>query len=940
MLHIGYTRPTWTVGVGMSWILGLLGAVLGAVMAAASEELFGFVAGALLGALLGMAMAQRGRIRGLEQRLARVELLSRRGTPAAAAGTEPAPGADPGQTAARPVEPAVDVVTPPTPADTPASTPFPPERPAATPPPIPARATPLPSPAPSVVAPGAAAAPIAARVDAEAPEASGPQEPDVFERAVATVRGWLFEGNVPVKIGLLVLMFGVAAALKYAADAGWLTLPIEFRLAGIAAGAIAGLVWGLRTARERPAFGLSLQGGAIGILLLTVFATYRYYHLIEAMPAFVMVIILVAGASVLAVRQNAPALAVLGFIGGYLAPVLISTGSGNHVALFSYYAVLNAAVFAIAWKRPWRALNLVGFVFTFAIGGAWGAKYYKPEFFATVEPFLVLFFLFYVAIPVLYALAGREKNGKVDGTLLFGTPLLAFPMQVGLLGDREDTLLLALSAVVVAAIYAGLALWARSNQRLRVLAQSSAAMGVVFVTLAIPLALSARWTSAAWALQGLGMVWLGLRQERRLTRWTGLLLLGLAGIAWFVSLFDNDPTIKERFLLNGQALNLGVLALATFGASWLYDRAGKSRVMAILLFLSGLFWWLLLGIHEIEVSLEPDAEATAYGLFAALTAVLAALLRRPMGWPRVGWLVTLSAVLVLPLALVALDEPYVTWFDTALLPWWAIVVALLLSLRGLLEPRSRVLAIGHLAVMITLAAGLGISLMRLFGDRMGMGDGWLLPAAMAPLALMAGLAWRRPQWAGWPVADAFTGWRTAWMAIAGSGLGLGWLIGQFLPGGSEPLPWLPLLNPLELSLLLGLLVTALALRERGAGPAGWPLWAGAALFTLTMAVLRACHHLADLPWSESILSSRLAQASLTIAWCVAGVVAWILGSRRHDRPLWWIGAALLGVVCLKLLIVDRQFIGNITGVVSFIAVGLLLVIVGRIAPTPPRSEPN
>jgi uncharacterized membrane protein len=68
------------------------------------------------------------------------------------------------------------------------------------------------------------------------------------------------------------------------------------------------------------------------------------------------------------------------------------------------------------------------------------------------------------------------------------------------------------------------------------------------------------------------------------------------------------------------------------------------------------------------------------------------------------------------------------------------------------------------------------------------------------------------------------------------------------------------------------------------------------------------------------------------------VIAWILGSRRHDRPLWWIGAALLGVVCLKLLFVDRQFIGNITGVVSFIAVGLLLVIVGRIAPTPPRSE--
>ena len=75
-----------------------------------------------------------------------------------------------------------------------------------------------------------------------------------------------------------------------------------------------------------------------------------------------------------------------------------------------------------------------------------------------------------------------------------------------------------------------------------------------------------------------------------------------------------------------------------------------------------------------------------------------------------------------------------------------------------------------------------------------------------------------------------------------------------------------------------------------------------------------------------------------MAWCLAGVTAWVLGSRRRDRPLWWLGAALLGIVLLKLLVVDRQFVGNIAGIVSFVVVGLLLIIVGRIAPTPPRSE--
>ncbi|HBD20050.1 MAG TPA: DUF2339 domain-containing protein, partial [Arenimonas sp.] len=493
------------------------------------------------------------------------------------------------------------------------------------PPPIPAAPAPAPAPRP-------------------APQPAEPAEPDVVTKAARLLKAWFFEGNVPVKLGVLVLLFGVAAAIKYAADAGWLTMPIEFRLAGIAAGAIAGLVWGLRSAAERPAFGLSLQGGAIGILLLVVFAAFRNYEVLGAMPAFVMVLILVAGASVLAVKQDAPALAVLGFIGGYLAPVLLSTGSGNHVALFSYYAVLNAAVFGIAWQRPWRALNLVGFVFTFAIGGMWGAKYYQPEKFATVEPFLVLFFLFYAAIPVLYALAGRGKNGKVDGTLLFGTPLLAFPMQVGLLGD--DRMGLAFSALFVAAIYSGLALWARGNQRLRDLAQSAAGMGVVFATLAIPLALTARWTSAAWAIQGAGMVWLGLRQERRLVRWSGLALLVLAGGAWCVSLFDWNLGLEDRFLLNGHAMNLGLLTLAWMAASWLYHRAGKSTVLQVLLILGGLGWWSLLGMREIEVNLSPRFDALYYGGFALVTAALAALLRGPLAWPRLSWPLVASLVLM------------------------------------------------------------------------------------------------------------------------------------------------------------------------------------------------------------------------------------------------------------------------------------------------------
>jgi uncharacterized membrane protein len=904
------------MGMAMSWILGLVGALLGALFAAADDTFFGLVAGALVGALLGQASRLRGRVSALEARLAQFE----RQAPGAAAAAIPARAAVP------------PASTEPTHAASP---------PASVTPPATEVAAIRPEPAPTAGPPPVPQTPHEGPQPEPKPKTIERRGPDVFEKALAMAKRWLFEGNVPVKLGLLVLMFGVAAALKYAADAGWLRLPIEFRLAGIAAAAIAGLVWGLRTARERPAFGLSLQGGAIGVLLLTVFAAYRYYSLIAPLPAFVLVVVLVAGASVLAVRQNAVALAVPGFIGGYLAPVLISTGSGNHVALFSYYAVLNAAVLAIAWKRPWRALNLIGFGFTFVVGALWGADFYRTELFATVEPFLVLFFLFYVAIPVLYALAGRGRNAPVDGTLLFGTPLLAFPMQVALLDG--DMMMMAVSAVVVAGIYAGLAAWAMRNPRLRLLAQSSAALGVVFATLAIPLALEARWTSAAWALQGAGMVWLGLRQSRRLLRWTGLALLALAGLAWTVSVFDTHPFTPDRLLFNGHALNLALLALATLAASWLYDRASGHRVIAILLMLAGLFWWLLLGLRETEVNIETDNNAIALAVFAAITAALAGLLRSPLSWPRLSWPVMASAVASLLLLMVGMEVRGSTWFAGSGLWWWAVVAALLLSLRLLLrDPPSRGLPVVHVSVLAMLSLGLGVSLHR-FLSAQALGDGWVIPGSLLPLALLFAGAWRRPWLAAWPVAAVFAGWRKIWLAIAGTGLGLAWLIMQFQPGTSTPLPWLPILNPLELSLLVALVAGVAALRTRearGAGKSGWWPWAAAALLTLTMSVLRACHQLADLPWSLRLLESTLAQTSLTVAWCIAGVFAWILGSRRHNRPMWWIGASLLAVVLLKLLVVDRQFIGNLTGIVSFVVVGLLLIVVGRIAPTPPRPEPK
>src|SRR6266852_3809879 len=305
------------------------------------------------------------------------------------------------------------------------------------------------------------------------------------------VMKWLLGGNTVVRVGVVILFFGVAFLLKYAYE--HTHVPIELRLMGAALGAFVLLVLGWRLRHDRPGYALSLQGGGIGLLYLTIFAAFRLYSLLPPLPAFVLLLAVAVFSAALAVLQDSLALAAVGVSGGFLAPILASTGHENHVMLFSYYLVLNLGIFAIAFYKAWRLLNLLGLLFTFVIKTLWGVTSYRPELFGSTEPFLGAFFLLYVAVPILYA--RRQAfvlRHYVDGTLVFGVPLVAFGLQTGLVRPFEYGA--AWSAFSLGAFYLMLAsaLWRRTGENLRLLTESFLALGVGFGTLAIPLAFDGR----------------------------------------------------------------------------------------------------------------------------------------------------------------------------------------------------------------------------------------------------------------------------------------------------------------------------------------------------------------------------------------------------------------------------------------------------------------
>ncbi len=880
----------------MHWILAIIGALFGTAVAE-SRELLGAVAGFLIVFVWAQHVSLVRKVAELERQL--LVLRARSLAPPAPTAAESPPVTP----TPLPVAPGISVASESAPVEIVAPTPEPPPVPSA----------PIPPPMPR--------APVA---------------PGWEEKLVARIKSWFTEGNVPVKIGVVISFIGVASALKFASDRGLFSFPIEFRMAGIALLAIAALGFGWRERESRPAFGLSLQGGALGVLLLVVFASFRLYGLLLPMPAFALIVLLVAGAALLSVLQDNLWLAVLGFLGGYLAPVLISTGSANHVALFSYYSVLNAAVFGVSWKRSWRLLNLVGFGFTFGVGTAWGLKFYQPELFATVEPFLILFFVFYIVIGLLYVVRQSEhRRPWVDGTLVFGTPLLAFPLQAGLL--KDDKMELAFSALAVALLYAVLVWWLRRRRGERLLTEAYGALALGFATLAVPLAFSAGTTASVWALEGAGVAWLGIRQNRTFPWISGLVLQLLAAVAYTLWLWDaaNDP--NSLLLLNPEWLGAAILAFSGFALSVVHDRYRPRFRLPALLFVWAMIWWFVGAVTQIDHAERSLGAWQFASLYLSASLLAASLLRKTLAWPRPNQWSAVIALLGLLMVFYARSE-----FDTPLaeptwLPWALYGFAAGVALSNGREEAARSLSLVHLALLWTLALATTMQLQLFCANTLQLGNGWNYLATIAPLSLMTLALWQRPQWLAWPRAAMFEHYAIGWFAPAAIMLMLALALGLFVEGLATPLAFLPLLNPLELAWLsmLGLLF-AMA-RERSDFSTWRRLWPGLGLAFASMAILRAVHHWHGEPWSMAVLDSGVSQSSLTVVWSLLGVGSMWLASRRQRRSLWIGGFVLMIAVCAKLMIVDRHYIGNQSGIVSFLVVGMLLVGVGYLSPSPPKT---
>ena len=264
------------------------------------------------------------------------------------------------------------------------------------------------------------------------------------------LRNYFTKGNLLVRIGGIILFFGLAFLAKYAAE--YSTISMQTRLIFIALTAIALIVLGWKLRNKDGIYGQVLQGLGIAIFYLVIYVASKFYALLSFDIAFILMLMTVVSGSILAVIEKSQPLAVFSTIGGFIVPILVASNDGSHVVLFSYYALLNLAIFIQAWYHSWRLLNILGFVFTFVIAGIWGVLRYNAELFVTTEPFLILFFMMYLTVSILFTFKHSFKpKNLIDGTLVFGLPMVVFPLQLNLVQNFEYAQ--AISAIILGALY-------------------------------------------------------------------------------------------------------------------------------------------------------------------------------------------------------------------------------------------------------------------------------------------------------------------------------------------------------------------------------------------------------------------------------------------------------------------------------------------------------
>jgi uncharacterized membrane protein len=353
--------------------------------------------------------------------------------------------------------------------------------------------------------------------------------------------------------GVITVIVGTVFFLKYAYDNN-LIGPLG-RVVIVAVAGLAALCAGEVT-RKR-GYGIvakAVTSLGFAMLYAAVFSAYRYYKLVDSPVAFILAILVTLAAMFYAVSLNEILIAVLSLIGGFLTPVIVSTGENLPMPLFGYVLVLGTGAMLCAYYKKWRAVNLIAFIGTFILYTGWFEKFFRlqlgityktPEQMAIALGWLAVFFVIYMILPLFNDIVRKFKAQKEDVLLVLSNAAVTFYYLWTILYVRYRTELAFCSIGLCIAHLVVMSIVVRRSREDLNLRLVLLAVGLFFLTIAIPLYLKMYAVAMAWAVEAVILTIIALRYRSILTQ----ICAAVAFILSIGQLIDKLPMHHAAFRL-------------------------------------------------------------------------------------------------------------------------------------------------------------------------------------------------------------------------------------------------------------------------------------------------------------------------------------------------------------------------------------------------------
>lgn len=320
--------------------------------------------------------------------------------------------------------------------------------------------------------------------------------------------------NLINKIGIAITIVGVFIGVKYSIDHDLIS-PLTRILLGYLAGSIL-LLFGIRLKKSYENYSAVLVSGSMAVFYFITYAAYTFYALFPQLAAFAILVAITVLTVAAALKYNKVVIALIGQVGAYAIPFLLSNDSGNAWVLFSYMAIINAGVLVIAIKKYWESLYYSAFVLTWMIFFSWLNSSYKPESELTLALlFLGIFFALFYFTFLAYKFIKDYPYNDFDIPLLIANTAIFFGVGYTLLhGQKEWKDSLGSFTVLNALIHFSVSLMIYFRKlKDKNLFYLITGLALVFVTIAIPVQLDGYWITMLWAGEMAVFFWIGRTQK-------------------------------------------------------------------------------------------------------------------------------------------------------------------------------------------------------------------------------------------------------------------------------------------------------------------------------------------------------------------------------------------------------------------------------------------